>query len=143
MTREEFITILTPYLVSMRVDFDLPTFSAYYRVLKGVPATLFSAVVDRVMGEDRKYVPRAGEFKVLCELERKTIIAANPFRHCEQCDSMGWRSLPDRKAERCPCFTAHWARLEQLGAPAKPLALPPASTHMEGLQAIGERYGDE
>ncbi len=129
MTREEFITILSPYLVGMRTDFDAPTLSAYYRVLKDVPAVLFGAVIDTVSGQALKFVPRAGEFKTMCEQERKAIIAKHPFQHCDMCDSMGWRSVLINGtpfAERCMCWSHHRTMLEILGAGSEPLALPPA-----------------
>ena len=90
---------------------------------------LFRERIEKLMGEDRTFVPRAGELKALCERERQAVIAAHPFSACQQCCG-GWRDVKVNGAsfaERCSCWSAHWARLEGLGVTAKPLALPSAS----------------
>lgn len=130
MTKQEFATIFTPYLVAMqaRDRFDAPTNRAYFRVLQDVPAPLFEAAIERLMGESRTFIPKAGEIKALCDQERRAIIAAHPHEGCVDCESSrGWREVRINGAayvERCPCWSRHWEKLSALGVPARPLALP-------------------
>ena len=136
MTKEEFGQPFTAYLISMQAPFDKHQNAAYYRVLKDVPANIYHMVIEELMNSNRRFVPRAGEIKALCEQKRKALIAEHPFVACVSCAG-GWRTISESDGyeyvKRCACWEAHWARLESLGVPAKPVAmLTEASDEAQG-----------
>lgn len=130
MTRDEFVELLGPLVLSMRADFDKPTWTAYYQALENVPAPLFRAAVEAVRHQDREFFPKANELRGLAERARQTVIAAHPYEGCGDCEhSKGWRPiLVDGvpRVQRCPCLERHRQRLVTLGVSDQPVALPAA-----------------
>lgn len=135
MTREEFVSTLSPLVLAMRADFDKPTWTAYYQALENIPAPLFREAVATAMQQDREFFPKANELRALAERARQTVLATHPYDGCWECEhSKGWRpilvnSVP--RVERCPCFERHRLTLAALGVVTNPLALPVAKGEPE------------
>lgn len=78
--------------------------------------------------------PDVHEFMVACEKARCEVRGAVTFTICERedgkvCSRDGWiEQVVDgiHRAVRCPCWHAHQAKVQQLGAGDVPLALPAA-----------------
>lgn len=130
MDRDQFVSILSPLVLSMRADFDKPTWTAYYQALSNIPAPLFQAAVAAVMQEAREFFPKANELRGHAERARLQVMAATPYEGCIACEhSRGWRAIVDDgipRVQRCPCLERHRQTLAALGVVTDPLALMPA-----------------
>lgn len=120
MTRDEFRAILTPLVLAMRADFDVPTWAAYYQTLHDVPAEVLEAMVAQVQREPREFFPKAGELRAACERTRRQILALDPWSPCVECeDQPGWRAVLDAagtpRVQRCPCKVRYQSRFEARG----------------------------
>lgn len=128
MDRDTFIAILTPLLLAMRVDFDLATWAAYYRVLSDVSVPVLEAAVDAISREPREWFPKAGELRGVCEQQRRQLVAAHPWTACCLCeDSPKWRAVLVEgvtRVEKCPCVEQHRMSLKDQGIldPIAPMA---------------------
>lgn len=140
MERTEFVAILEPLCVALGADFDQPTWTAYFRALSDVPAKLLEAAVTVAMREDRKFMPRPGELRTICEARRQELMALHPWERCLECGRTGQvkvgviqlatgHRVP--KYGRCSCYAAYQRRLEDLGISEKPLAYLPSAAPAE------------
>lgn len=131
MTRDQFRAILGPLVLVLRADFDLPTWTAYYRALGDVPAPLLAAAVDRAT-KTATFMPKPGELRTFAEAARKALIASLPYdpSECAQCDGTGWETLTEgdvQRVTRCGCWKRHQAQVAELGCGHVPLALSPGT----------------
>lgn len=133
MTVQECTAVLAEAALALRADVDEPTFRAYHRVLKDVPAKLLQAAIDAALAEpDLKFFPSAPDWKGRCEIQRRRMLALHPYEPCAKCNGIGQvRTSPvglvPIRYGPCPCRLAYEARIERLGLFAKPIAaLPPA-----------------
>ena len=121
MTRKEFGVIIKPLELAMRADLDVPTLSAYFRVLEPVPASLFSLAVDDYLSQPLEFFPKAPEMRAACELQRRRQLALVPaYDGCVECeDHRGWRPVKGadgyERLERCPCRSRYQEQLESRG----------------------------
>jgi hypothetical protein len=126
--RDDFIGIVSPLVLGMRVDFDKPTWSAYYAALRDVPAVLLENAVSVMLREPREFFPKVGELRAAAERSRRQMLALNPYEACAECEhSRGWRNvLVDgvSKMERCPCRSRHQEKLKGLGLLEAVASLP-------------------
>lgn len=129
MTVEECTEILAPFVLALRADFDEPTFRAYHRFLKDVPAALLIAALEAEQDRgDLRFMPNAPELRAKCELQRRALLALQPWTPCVDCaDSPRWRpvlvdGIP--RVERCPCVERHRLWLADKGIAEPICALP-------------------
>lgn len=134
MTRDDFKVILEPLVLAMRVDFDVPTWIAYFRALEDVPAALLAHTVDALMREPLEFFPSAPKLRTAAERQRRVLLAAHPYDGCCECeDQRGWRAvLHDGapKVERCPCVARHQDKLLRMGL-AEPITQLPGEETRE------------
>ena len=126
MTRDEFRAILGPLVLTLRAEFDAPTWTAYYRALEDVPGRLLVSAVDRAI-KSATFMPKPGELRTLAEEARKALLQMHPYTGCADCEAaIGWRPRLDapNTVERCPCHARHQQQLTELGVTREPLALP-------------------
>jgi len=129
MTRQEFVAILSPLVLAMRVEFDGPMWTVYFRALEDVPARLLHDAVDVCLREDRAFLPKPGELRALAETRRRALLEAHPYERCAACHHVGTVRIPGTmppQYRRCECWHAYQQRLADLGIGIEPLALPPA-----------------
>src|SRR3990167_5494480 len=81
VTREQFEAILKPLVLALRAEFDLPTWTAYFRALEDVPPALLAAAVSRA-AKSATFMPKPGELRTWAEEARQAVIAAYPFTGC-------------------------------------------------------------
>lgn len=120
MTLQECTALIAPIALACRTEMDEPTFRAYHRVLKDVPAVLLEAALDDAARSGLPYgLPGAPVLLTACERARRARVAMLPWSACEDCEhSPGLRSVlvgGVKSAERCPCKAKHRARLEAMG----------------------------
>lgn len=129
MDRAEFKALLEPLVVALGADFDVPTWTVYYRALEDVPAPLLQAAVDRAARSCR-WMPKPGELRTFAEEARQTMRAQLKFEPCpmnEGCSAQGWvtREIDGvPRMVRCACWTRHQEQVQALGAGSEVLALP-------------------
>ena len=131
MTYDEFKRVTMPLAVLLGAEWDAPTWKLYHRAVESVPLPLYVAAVAQAAETRTSKMPTAGAIRELAEGQRQAFLTAHPYDGCIDCEhSKGWREITDRRGdkrmERCPCFTRHQQRLEQMGVtPARvALALP-------------------
>ena len=130
MERPEFVAILSPLVVTMRAQFDQPTWTAYYRALEDVPAALLASAVVRAT-KSATFMPKPGELRQFAEDARKALVASVKFdpSECAQCDGTGWETVTEhdvKRVQRCGCWTRYQQHVAALGCGSEPLALPPS-----------------
>ena len=129
MTRVELVASLEPLAQALRTDIDAPTWTAYYRALRDVPASLLESVVEDYFRQPLVFFPKATEIRAACEKHRRAVLALNPYEGCVECEhSRGFRQVTSSSGqvtvEPCPCRGRHRARLEALGVADALVALP-------------------
>lgn len=131
MDRAEFKALLDPLVIALRADFDLPTWTVYFRALEDVPAGLLAAAVERA-AKTATFMPKPGELRTIAEAVRVEMRAQLQFSPCpmnEGCSQQGWteREIDGVKRQvRCRCWHDHQQKVAALGVGEKPLALPAA-----------------
>lgn len=131
--RAVFEETLKGLVVAMRADFDMPTYTMYWRALKDVlPALLASAVVEAA--KTMRFMPKPAELRALCEVRRRQLLALHPWTPCVEChDNPRWRAVlidDVERVQKCPCVARHAKKLEDMGIGTPIAALP--STASEG-----------
>lgn len=125
MDRAEFKALLEPLVFALRADFDLPTWTVYFRALEDVPAGLLAAAVERA-AKSCTFMPKPGELRTFAEEARLALRAATKFEcFCGNCTALGFieREIDGvKRMARGPCWQAHQDRLGSVGT--EPLALP-------------------
>lgn len=102
----------------------------YEGAFRKLNPALLRPMVDRcietrkVYGKDK--LPTVSDLLEDAEYCRQQIVAANPYRACEQCNRVGWLSVKRagwQKPEyaRCECYALWQAQLAVLGATDVPL----------------------
>lgn len=138
MDRAEFRTVLEPLVLALRADFDLPTWTVYFRALEDVPLPLLMGAIDRA-AKTATFMPKPGELRAFAEGERQALIKAHPWTPCCECEDHPrfQKQLVDgvERLARCPCLARHQAKLAELGVGSTPLALPPAREVADWTQA--------
>ena len=139
MTLQECTAVLAPFALALRADVDDPTFRAYHRVLKDVPAALFQAAVDAVALEpDIRFLPTAPELRGRCERTRHALLQAQPYEGCCDCEhGPGWQTVTDgnmQKVQRCPCWTRYLLKLARLGIGTSLSTARPSFRELESAQ---------
>lgn len=134
MTLQECTALLAPIVVAFRAEFDDPTFRAYHRVLKDVPAALLDAAVDELVQSGARFMPTAPELLTATERTRRRLLALHPYDGCAECEGhIGWREIVagngQPMVDRCPCKGRWQQRLTGIGL-IEPLAqLPGEAAH--------------
>lgn len=137
MTRAEFRAVLAPLVLTMRVDFDAPTWTAYYRALEDVPLGMLQTAAERASREDRQFMPKPGELRAMAERRRQELIAAHPYERCADCNFVGIVRTGTKADGRtpiygkCQCWASYLKRLDALGISNEPLALPAATEQVD------------
>jgi hypothetical protein len=138
MTRKEFKSIIEPVAVSMRADFDEPTWLTYYAALKDVEPGLLRAAALKVAQSISPFFPKPGELRALAEQARVDLSAARKFVACDDCSGSGWETFIDdngiSRVRRCPCWHAHQQRLAD-GGLSSPIHLEAPIEARLGLSA--------
>jgi hypothetical protein len=129
MERAEFKAMLDPLVLALRADFDLPTWTVYFRALEDVSPGLLAAAVAQA-ARTATFMPKPGELRTLCEKARQELLQAHPYTGCIDCeDSRGFQTITRQGVsfvQPCPCRERYRAKLAQMGVSATPLALPAA-----------------
>ena len=130
MERTDFVAILSPLVVTMRAQFDQPTWGAYYRALSDVPSSLLAAAVDRAV-KSARFMPKPGELREWAEEARQKAIQALGAPGCAMCeDSKGFVSVTGSdgitRMERCGCFKRLQEKRAELAVGDQPLAIAAA-----------------
>jgi hypothetical protein len=120
MTLQECTALLTPLALAMRADVDDPTFRAYHRILKDVPATLAQAALDDLTTNGMRFMPSAPEILNGAEKARRRLLALNPYEGCAECEfQRGFRNVltpaGQKTVEACPCKARHLEKLDRMG----------------------------
>lgn len=121
MTLDECTVLLTPFVLACRVDFDVPTFKAYHRILKDVPATVAEAALEQLSRAGSAFMPSAPEILIASERQRRQQLALHPWSPCAECEDFpGYRKVltmagQQETREKCPCKARHRAWLEDHG----------------------------
>jgi hypothetical protein len=120
VTIEETVAVLTPLALAMRADFDAPTFKAYQRILKDVPANLAQAALDDLTTNGLRFMPSASEILNASEKARRRLLALNPYEGCAECEfQRGFRNVltpaGQKPVEACPCKARHLEKLGRMG----------------------------
>ena len=140
MTRDEFIAVLEPLVIALRAEFDLPTWTVYYRALQEVPVPALQAAITRRLTRGRQEYepafPEPGTIREWADQARMQLLEAHPYRPCEACSFTGWAEITDGttvRVTRCSCWTAHQAQVARLG-------LGPAIAAPKRLASEFERF---
>lgn len=130
MTLQECTALLTPLALAYRAELDAPTFRAYHRVLKDVPAMLGAAALENLIDGGLRFMPSAPEILIASEHARRQQLAAHPYEGCIECEAQrGFRTLLSDDGQQktvtvCPCKFRHQAKLERLGLVTPIASLP-------------------
>jgi hypothetical protein len=129
MDKAEFVAILEPLVLSMRADFDQPTWTAYYQALRGVHPMVLQQAVQALMSEPLEFFPKAGVIGGVAELQRRALLAHHPWDGCCECeDQRGFRTVltgsGQKLVEPCPCKGRYLQKLDVLGIREPVTALP-------------------
>lgn len=129
MDRDEFQHLLTPLLLAMLTEFDLPTWTAYYLALQDVSVPVLQLAIEAIRREPRSFFLKAGEIRAICEKQRRQVVAANPWEPCCECeDTPRWRTIVIdgiTRVDKCPCLERYRERLAGMGV-LEPLAMLPS-----------------
>lgn len=91
-----------------------------------VPTHVLSQAVSRLL-EESTWFPTIRELLEACERIRLEMRAALKFSNCVNCRE-GWSEVTDERGDkrlkRCACWLGHQQKVQALGVPEKPLALP-------------------
>lgn len=124
--RLAFEELMMPLISALRTELDLFGWQGYYAALKEVPGPILARAIDRALHSPLKFLPKATELLVLCEEARQEQSRALKWKPCEACEtSPRWVKGEDGRLSRCPCWTAHLAKVAA-GGLSTPLALPAA-----------------
>jgi hypothetical protein len=138
VTLQECTALLAPLALAMRTDLDEPTFKAYHRVLRDVPAHLAASALDALTQEGLRFFPTAIEIQGAAERVRRALLAAHPYEGCVECDHQrGYRTIAvngQKTVGPCPCKARHRAKLERLGVADPIAALPGEAGTIESEQ---------
>lgn len=120
MTVDECTDLLTPIAVAMRVQMDVPTFTAYAAMLKDVPQALGALGLELWRQAGPRFFPTAPEIQSFAEKARRQQLALRPWAPCGLCaeQNPGWRPVTRdgiERLERCPCKTEHERFLDSRG----------------------------
>lgn len=121
MTLQECTAMLTPVALAMRADFDAPTFRAYHRVLKDVPAHLAEDAIQAIVTAGAEFMPTAPKILQAAERLRRQLIAALPWSPCADCEDFpGFRKVmvegsSQETRQKCPCKARHRSMLQERG----------------------------
>lgn len=137
MTLEECTSLLAPLALALQKPMDGPTFRAYHRILKDVPAELANHALTEIVASGLVFMPSAPEILIASEKARRRLLAQYPYTGCAECEEQrGYRSVlgdgGQPTVEPCPCKNRWLERLGRMGV-REPLALLPgeASTTEE------------
>lgn len=140
MTREQFKHLIDPLVVALRGDFDLPTWTVYFRALEDVPVPLLASAVERA-AKSAIFMPKPGELRQFAEEARRALLQAHPFEPCAMCSQQGWMETEingERRMVRCQCWAVHQRKLAELGATRDPVALALPPTSQDAWTPIGD-----
>lgn len=129
MTLQECVALLTPVALAFRADLDEPTFKAYHRVLKDVPAVLATAALEDLIQSGIRFLPSAPEILNASEKARRQQLALHAYDGCVECEHQkGYRTVltegGQKTVEPCPCKARHQQKLARLGLIAPLASLP-------------------
>lgn len=138
MTLEECVALLTPLALAMQKAIDGPTFRAYHRLLKDVPASLADQALTDLSDGGLRFFPTAPDIQTAAEKVRRRLLALHPYDGCIECEGhKGMREIRSAAGQLtvqpCPCKARWQARLASMGALA-PLALLPGEASVENEQ---------
>ena len=131
MTQAECTAILAALAETLRTELDVPTFRAYFRALKDLPAVLFHAAADRATTTPRReydpVFPTPPMLRQYAEAARLEIQRAHPFAClCGNCSQDGFvpREIGGvMRMVKGSCWRAHQERLARLGVGTSALQL--------------------
>lgn len=129
MTLQECTALLTPLALACKTEMDAPTYRAYHKVLKDVPARLAEAGIEQLTQTGLPYgMPTAPAIRAAAEQARKAFIAAHPWEACIDCEETpGWCAViidGVTRMQRCRCKDRYQAQLAEQGVTSSTLALP-------------------
>lgn len=135
MTYQEFTKLMMPLAIQLGTEWDAPTWKLYHRAVEQIPLVLFAAAVQ-VAAETRTKMPSAGQMRELAEATRQSLLTANPYTGCIDCEQQrGWVTQIDTASgqptvSRCPCKARYDEKLARMGvtSPIAAKALPAASS---------------